>query len=159
MHIVTSISLQKHFVKSDEPLSILAILNVLNVSPLKGASVDVLLQDLLLRLLLLIGCEKEARQNKSTAIAEIEALAGRAFTLDAAANDAKDNAICTKFCSSVNSFLDAEHTGHTWINPPLAQLLSFMQHYLHCKQLNPSSTSACVLFPGYLLQEVKTHAV
>lgn len=97
----------------------------------------------------------EDRQIRQTAFAEIEALAGRVFTLDAAANDAGDNAMCAQFCSPANSFLDAEHTGHIWINPPFTQLPSFMQHYLHCKQLNPSSTSACILIPGYLLQELK----
>ena len=93
----------------------------------------------------------EDRQIRRTAFAEIEALAGRAFTLDAAANDAGDNAMCDQFCSPANSFLDAQHAGHIWINPPFTQLLSFMQHYLHC----PSSTSACILIPGYLPQELK----
>ena len=97
----------------------------------------------------------EDRQIRSTAFAEIEALAGRAFTLDAAANDAGDNAMCADFCSPSNSFLAAEHTGHIWIHAPFTKLLPFVQHYLHSKQQAPSSTSACILVPGYLLQHLQ----
>ena len=43
------------------------------------------------------------------------------------------------------------HTGHIWINASFTQLTTFVQHYLHCKQLSPDSTSACTLVPGYLL--------
>ncbi len=97
----------------------------------------------------------EDRQIRKTAFADIEALSGRAFTLDAAANDIGDNAVCAAYCTLSNSFLDAEHTGHIWINAPYTKLPSFMQHYLHCKQMAPDATSACVLVPGYLLDVLK----
>ena len=96
----------------------------------------------------------EDRQLKHicTIFTEIQALSGCKFTLDAAANNDDSNAHCTEFCSPSSSFLDGVHTGHMWINAPFTKLMPFLQHYLHCKQLNPDSTSACILIPGYLLK-------
>ena len=48
------------------------------------------------------------------------------------------------------------HTGHIWINAPFTQLPAFLQHYLHCKQMFPDATSACILIPGYLLPALKS---
>lgn len=90
-----------------------------------------------------------------TVFTEIEALSGRAFTLDAAANDGGDNALCTDYCSPSKSFFDTVHTGHIWISVPFCKLLSFVQHYMHCKLLSPSSTSACILVPGYMLSPLQ----
>ena len=42
-----------------------------------------------------------------------------------------------------------------WINAPFTKLMPFLQHYLHCKQLNPHNTSACILIPGYLLKSMR----
>ena len=83
-------------------------------------------------------------------------MSGREFTLDAAASDSGDNTHCTDFCSPSNSFMSKVHTGHIWINAPFTQLTTFVQHYLHCKQLSPDSTSACILVPGYLLPVLKS---
>ena len=99
----------------------------------------------------------EDRQIKPTVFAEIQALSGRTFTLDAAANEDGSNAHCTEYCSPANSFLDKTHTGHLWINAPFTKLLAFTQHYLHCKQLAPGSTSACILVPGYLLKPMRSY--
>ena len=90
-----------------------------------------------------------------TVFREIQALCGREFTLDALANDNGDNALCTNFCSPANSLMSREHTGHIWINAPFTQLPTFVQHYLHCKQLSPDTTSACILVPGYLMPVLK----
>ena len=100
----------------------------------------------------------EDRQLKHTVFTEIQALLGCKFTLDAASNDDGSNAHCTGFCSDCpsNSFLDGVCTGHMWINAPFTQLMPFLQHYLHCKQLNPDSTSACILIPGYLLKPMRS---
>ena len=98
----------------------------------------------------------ENRKLLPTVFHEIQALCGREFTLDAAANDNGDNALCTNFCSPSNSFMSREHTGHIWINAPFTQLTTFVQHYLHCKQLSPDSTSACILVPGYLMPVLKS---
>ena len=80
---------------------------------------------------------------------------GRTFTSDAAASDSGDNAHCAKFCKPSNSFMSREHVGHTWVNAPFSQVASFLQHYLHCKQLSSENVSACVLVPGYLLPMCK----
>ena len=98
----------------------------------------------------------EDRQLKKPVFAEIQALSGCKFTLDAAALDDGSNTQCTEFCSPANSFLDKTHTGHIWINAPFSKILSFVQHYLHCKQLSPDDTSACRLIPGYLLKPLRS---
>ena len=87
----------------------------------------------------------EDRQLKHTAFTEDQALSGCKFALDAAANDDGSNAHCTECCSPSNSLLDGVHTGHMWINAPFTKLMPFLQHSLHCKQLNPHNTSACIL--------------
>ena len=98
----------------------------------------------------------EDRRLLPTAFSEIQALSGRTFTLDAAADGSGNNTHCTNFCSPSNSFLSTVHTGHIWINAPFTQLTAFLQHYLHCKQLSPDTTSACVLILGYLLPALKS---
>ena len=98
----------------------------------------------------------EGRKLLPTVFQEIQTLCGREFTLDAVANDNGDNALCTNFCSPSNSCISREHTGHIWINAPFTQLTTFVQHYLHCKQLSPDSTSACILVPGYLMPVLKS---
>ena len=98
----------------------------------------------------------EDRQLKQPGFAEIQALSGRKFTLDAAALSDGSNAMCTDFCSPSDSFLDRTHTGHLWINAPFSNLLAFVQHYLHCKQLAPAQTTACILIPGYLLKPLRS---
>ena len=97
----------------------------------------------------------ENRKLLPTVFQEIQALCGREFTLDAVANDSGDNSLCTNFCSPSNSFMSREHTGHIWINAPFTQLTTFVQHYLHCKQLSPDNTNGCVLVPGYLMPVLK----
>ena len=90
-----------------------------------------------------------------TVFAEIQALSGRTFTLDAAASDSGDNTHCADFCSPSNSFMAQPRNDHIWINAPFTQLTAFVQHYLHSKQLSPDDTSACILVPGYLLPVLK----
>ena len=98
----------------------------------------------------------EGRKLLPTVFQEIQALCGHEFTLDAAANDTGDNALCTNFCSPSDSSMSRVHTGHIWINAPFTQLSAFLQHYLHCKQLSPDNTSACILVPGYLMPVLKS---
>ena len=89
---------------------------------------------------------------------EIQALSGRQFTLDAAANDSGDNALCTEFHSPSNSFLSKTHdSGHMWINAPFMKLLDFLKPYNACKALAGDDLSACILVPGYLLLVLKPH--
>ena len=98
----------------------------------------------------------EDRKLLPTVFSEIEALSGHTFTLDAAANANGDNAHCIDYCSPADSFMSRTHTGHIWINSPFSQLTAFLQHYLHCKQSAPDSTSGCILVPGYLLPMLKS---
>ena len=42
------------------------------------------------------------------------------------------------------------------LNAPFSNLLAFVQHYLHCKQLAPAQTTACILIPGYLLKPLRS---
>ena len=98
----------------------------------------------------------ENRKLLLTVFQEIQALCGRDFTLDAAASDNGDKALCTNFCSPCNSFMSKAHVGHIWINAPFTQLTAFVQHYLHCKQLSPYNTTACILVLGYLMPLLKS---
>ena len=52
----------------------------------------------------------ENRKLLPTFIHEIQAFCGREFTLDAAANDNRNNDLCANFCSPSNSFMSKEHT-------------------------------------------------
>ena len=52
--------------------------------------------------------------------------------------------------------MSKEHIGHIWINAPFTQLTTFVQHYLHCRQLSPDSTTACILVLGYLMPVLKS---
>ena len=102
------------------------------------------------------GCDLKTIFFLPTVFQEIQALCSRAVTLDAAANDNGDNAFCGNFCSLSNSFMSKQHTGNIWINAPVTPLTTFVRHYLHCKQLSPDSTSACIPVPGYLMPVLKT---
>ena len=62
--------------------------------------------------------------------AEIQALCGCEFTLDAVATDSGDSAHCTEFCSPSNSFTSTVHTGRMWINAPFRQLTTFKQIFV-----------------------------
>ena len=58
----------------------------------------------------------ENRKLLPTVFEEIQALCGREFTLDAAANDSGpgDHALCTNSCSPSNSFMSKKQFGHIW---------------------------------------------
>ena len=77
-------------------------------------------------------------------------MSSKSFTLDAAANDCGDNAHCSSFCSPSRFFLNELHSSHIWVNGPFTLLPEFVQHYLRCKQA-ASSTTACIVVPGFLL--------
>ena len=87
---------------------------------------------------------------------EIQTLSGHNFILDAAAANDGSNALCAEYCSPNNSFLSTLHTGHIWMNAPFSNLLSFLQHYLKCKQHAPDVTTACILIPSYLLKPLQS---
>ena len=78
----------------------------------------------------------EDRQLKQTVFAEIQAVTGRTFTLDAATLDDDSNAKCTELYIPSNSFLDKDHAGNIWINEPFSKLLSFVEHCQHANSLH-----------------------
>lgn len=87
---------------------------------------------------------------------EIQALSSREFTLDAAANDSGNKAMCTEFCSPSNSFMSKQHSGNIWLNAPFAKLVDFPQHYAVCKEQQPD-LSACILVPSFLLPALRPY--
>lgn len=56
-------------------------------------------------------------------------------------------------CWSCIPSFDTYHTDRIWM-APFCKLLSLVQHDVHCRQLPPSNTSACILVPGYMLNHV-----
>ena len=78
---------------------------------------------------------------------EVQEATGRAFTLDACADDEGNNAHCENFCSPSKSFLVTELTGqHIWLNAPFLGLSQFIDRYLQQKAKHPD-ISACILVP------------
>jgi len=86
--------------------------------------------------------------------ADIQKLSGKAFTLDAAANDSGNNAHCGSFCCPSRSFLNKLHSGHIWINAPFTKLNEFIEHYHECKMYAPATT-ASILVPQFLLPALR----
>ena len=86
----------------------------------------------------------------------MQALSGREFTLDAAANDAGDNAMSTEYHSPSNSFLSRQHSAHVWLNAPFAKLVDFVKHYAARKVQQPD-LSACIVVLGLMQEAVKPY--
>ena len=105
--------------------------------------------------------------NRSVSLSDfksIESQSGGTFTIDACASDNGDNALCNKFYSPSNSFLDVNDLSnqHVWLNAPFHKIGEFISHYLNVKSKSPDTTSACILVPqwpgaqwGTLLQGMK----
>jgi hypothetical protein len=78
----------------------------------------------------------------------LEQKTSKNFTMDACANVNGDNALCAKFCSATDSFLQADISNeHVWCNPPFIMLEDCLQHYRQQKQLHPNTVSGCFLMP------------
>ena len=91
---------------------------------------------------------------------EIQNKIGKQFTLDACANPTGNNALCQKYCSIHNSFLEYNCKGHTvWMNPPFIRITIKLMilHYLYCKQEDPYKTSACILIPDWTIPSVSAY--
>lgn len=73
---------------------------------------------------------------------------GVPFTMDACANHTGDNALCAKYYSKTNSFLQADlNNEHVWCNPPFIMLEECLTHYKNQKQRYPQTLSGCFLMP------------
>ena len=67
----------------------------------------------------------------------------------------KNGAIVSESGSPSVSFQHANlHGHHTFINVPVAQLEACIQHYQHCKTVDPYNTSACVVVPQILFSSM-----
>ena len=84
----------------------------------------------------------------------------RTFTLDACADDNGYNAQCQEYCSPHNSFLNYDCSNHhVWMNPPFKHsfIVKMLRHYLQCKRRKPSTTSACILLPDWIIPQVHVY--
>ena len=69
------------------------------------------------------------------------------FTLDAACDVEGRNSFCREFCSSRDSFLRKDLTGHrVWANFPFRHLEKFLLHYMAQKEASPS-IMGCFVVP------------
>jgi hypothetical protein len=79
----------------------------------------------------------------------LQAKSGLDFTVDACANMNGDNALCDKFYSEANSFLQADLSNeHVWCNPPFIMLEKCLTHYRQQKETHPQSISGCFVMPS-----------
>jgi hypothetical protein len=79
----------------------------------------------------------------------LQAKSGQNFTVDTCANENGDNALCDKFYSKADSFLQADiSTAHIWCNPPFIMLEDCLTHYRNQKQKHPQTLSGCFLMPS-----------
>ena len=81
----------------------------------------------------------------------------RPFTLDACANPSGDNALCPAYCSKENSFDKYDcRNNHVWLNPPFSvnTIKNFVSHYRKCKAQAPTTTSACILLPEWMIPKM-----
>ena len=77
---------------------------------------------------------------------QIQKLSNHTFTLDAYANSKGDNALCARFCSIEDSFLDKDLKGEfVWLNPPFKRAHEFLQAYFAQKRTYPDHVGACIL--------------
>ena len=108
--------------------------------------------------------EGDNRSVCNTDFLAIQAQSGDLFTIDACACDNGNNALCDRYFSPSNSFLNVHDLKgqHVWLNAPFNRIADFISHYLAVKAKSPDSTSACILVPqwpgatwGALLQGMK----
>ncbi|GFR43102.1 hypothetical protein Agub_g3949 [Astrephomene gubernaculifera] len=95
--------------------------------------------------------DMDTRSIRKSEFEYLQQLAGRHFTWDACASVDGSNAMCPKFSSVRRSFLKDSCAGHhVWMHAPAHHIESFLQHYLQCKALAPTSTSGGFLVPKWL---------
>ena len=76
---------------------------------------------------------------------QLQKLSNHIFTLDACANSKGDNALCSRYCSVEDSFLDKNLKGEfVWLNPPLKRANEFLEAYFTQKRTYPKHVGACI---------------
>ena len=79
---------------------------------------------------------------------QIHKLSNHTFTLDACANSQGDNALCSRYCSVEDSFLEKDLKGEfVWLNPPFKRANEFLEAYFAQKRMYPDQVGACILLP------------
>ena len=79
---------------------------------------------------------------------QIQKLSNHTFKLDACANRKGDNALCTRYCSVEDSFLQRDLKGEfVWLNPPFKRANEFLEAYFTQKRAYPDHVGACILLP------------
>ena len=59
---------------------------------------------------------------------QLQKLSNHTFTLDARANSTGDNALCSRYCSVEDSFLNRDLKGEfVWLNPPFKRANEFLE--------------------------------
>ena len=80
---------------------------------------------------------------------KLQDLLGINFTLDACATADGSNALCSNYCSADDSFLTRDLSNEiVWLNPPFAQLSTYLDHFLEQKQAHPDLSGA-ILVPAW----------
>ena len=80
---------------------------------------------------------------------KLQDLLGINFTLDACATADGSNALCSNYCSADDSFLTRDLANEiVWLNPPFAQLSTYLDHFLEQKQAHPELSGA-ILVPAW----------
>jgi transposase InsO family protein len=70
------------------------------------------------------------------------------YDLDAASHPSGNNSFCKTWCSKDNDFCDISVAGcNVWCNPPFKSAKKFLEHYLRCKDLDPTHTSGTFILP------------
>ena len=65
------------------------------------------------------------------------------FTLDATAGADGSKAVCTHYCSSLQSFTATDLANQiVWLNPPFGQLTAYLDHFMEQKQAHPELSGA-----------------
>jgi hypothetical protein len=89
----------------------------------------------------------------------LQARCGLNFTVDACCLD-RDNSFCEQFYTCNQSFLESDVSSqHTWLHAPYSQLARFVAHYKFCKDLSPSTTSACIFVPCHLVSQLSARGL
>ena len=79
---------------------------------------------------------------------QIQKLSNHTFRLDACANSKGNNALCARYCSIEDSFLDKDLKGEfVWLNPPFKRAHEFLEAYFAQKRAYPDHVGACILLP------------
>ena len=79
---------------------------------------------------------------------QIQNSSNHTFTLDARTNSKGDNALCARYCSVEDSFLDKDLKGEfVWLNPPFKRAREFLEAYFAQKRAYPGQVGACILLP------------